>query len=46
MSLTILQIIKFLVTIPGLDINAMNKNGFTALDTLKKKPQTFEKHGN
>ncbi|TYG64233.1 hypothetical protein ES288_D06G091400v1 [Gossypium darwinii] len=32
----LIEIIKFLLTIPGLDINAMNKNGFTALDTLNK----------
>ncbi|KAA3477144.1 ankyrin repeat-containing protein isoform X2 [Gossypium australe] len=38
-TVTILQIVKFLLTIPGLDINAMNKNGFTALDTLKQSPR-------
>ncbi|KAG8491449.1 hypothetical protein CXB51_014820 [Gossypium anomalum] len=37
--ISILLIIKFLLTIPGLDINAMNKNGFTALDTLKQSPR-------
>lgn len=35
----LLQIIKFLLTIPGLEINAINKNGFTALDTLIHSPR-------
>ncbi|MBA0597622.1 hypothetical protein Gorai_007424, partial [Gossypium raimondii] len=38
----LIEIIKFLLTIPGLDINAMNKNGFTALDTLNKVPEIWE----
>ncbi|TXG75432.1 hypothetical protein E1A91_1Z014900v1 [Gossypium mustelinum] len=37
----LIEIIKFLLTIPGLDINAMNKNGFTALDTLNKIPKSL-----
>ncbi|XWS26638.1 hypothetical protein CRYUN_Cryun26dG0047900 [Craigia yunnanensis] len=34
-----IEIIKFLLTIPGLDINAINKNGFTVLDTLIQSPR-------
>ncbi|OMO91722.1 hypothetical protein COLO4_18143 [Corchorus olitorius] len=33
------RIIKFLLTSHGLDINATNKNGFTALDTLRQSPR-------
>ncbi|GMJ07317.1 hypothetical protein like AT4G10720 [Hibiscus trionum] len=36
-----IEIIKFLFTIPGLDVNAMNNNGFTALDTLKQSPRAL-----
>ncbi|KAK8503144.1 hypothetical protein V6N13_025902 [Hibiscus sabdariffa] len=36
-----IEIIKFLLTVPGLDVNAMNNNGFTALDTLKQSPRAF-----
>ncbi|MBA0568108.1 hypothetical protein Golob_005623 [Gossypium lobatum] len=38
----LIEIIKFLLTIPGLEINAMNKNGFTALDTSNKVPEIWE----
>ncbi|XVF88849.1 hypothetical protein PTKIN_Ptkin19aG0083800 [Pterospermum kingtungense] len=34
-----IEIIKFLLAIPRLDINAINKNGFTALDTLIHSPR-------
>ncbi|XVE97933.1 hypothetical protein REPUB_Repub03eG0061600 [Reevesia pubescens] len=34
-----IEIINFLLTISGLDINAINKNGFTALDTLIQSPR-------
>ncbi|OMO67235.1 hypothetical protein CCACVL1_20687 [Corchorus capsularis] len=34
-----IEIIKFLLTSRGLDINATNKNGFTALDTLRQSPR-------
>ncbi|KAK6248751.1 hypothetical protein QUC31_020316 [Theobroma cacao] len=34
-----IEIIKFLLTVPGLDINAINKHGFTVLDTLTQSPR-------
>ncbi|XWS70059.1 hypothetical protein CRYUN_Cryun03dG0016600 [Craigia yunnanensis] len=34
-----IEMIKFLLTIPGLEINAINKNGFTVLDTLIQSPR-------
>ncbi|XP_021277253.1 ankyrin repeat-containing protein At5g02620-like [Herrania umbratica] len=34
-----IEITKFLLTVPGLDINAINKNGFTVLDTLTQSPR-------
>ncbi|KAE8658160.1 hypothetical protein F3Y22_tig00116974pilonHSYRG00060 [Hibiscus syriacus] len=36
-----IDIIKFLFTIPGLNVNEMNNNGCTALDTLKQSPRAL-----
>ncbi|KAE8666869.1 hypothetical protein F3Y22_tig00112488pilonHSYRG00077 [Hibiscus syriacus] len=36
-----IEIIKFLLTIPGLNANAMNNNGCTALYTLKQSPRAL-----